>query len=431
MRRYGAKGRQIIRDAQAYADGINAYWEATGASNAPATVNDVLAVTAFIGSIFGAGGGGEAGNADLLAKLTQSLGPTRGYNAWEDVMLADDPEAPTTTDRFFDYGPLTGGRVRGSVVIDPGSIEEFDPRAPAGAATSAAGAPPRLRASNWLLASPERSATGNPLAVMGPQLGYYYPEIVQQIHLEGPGIKAQGAAVPGLAMYILIGRTENYAWSLTSAGHDVRDVFAEPLCNADGSTPTRASTHYRYQGQCRPFQTVTPASSRARRSRFKQSVHGPVIGTATVGGRPYALSRKRSTYGRDALNLGALKDMTEGKARNPQGFYRTANQFGFTFNWAYVNRRTTAFFSSGRLPVRAAGLDRRLPTLGTGEYEWQGFLGRNAAPARRAWPGGPAAQLEQPLGARLHARRRRALRLGTARGALRQVARQGQDRRTS
>ena len=36
---------------------------------------------------------------------------------------------------------------------------------------------------------------------MGPQLGYYYPEIVQQIHLNGPGIEAQGAAVPGLAMY--------------------------------------------------------------------------------------------------------------------------------------------------------------------------------------------------------------------------------------
>ena len=84
---------------------------------------------------------------------------------------------------------------------------------------------------------------------MGPQLGYYYPEIVQQIDLHGPGIKAQGAAVPGLAMYILIGRTQNYAWSLTSAGHDVRDVFAEQLCEPDGATPTRDSDHYLLQGQ--------------------------------------------------------------------------------------------------------------------------------------------------------------------------------------
>ena len=37
-------------------------------------------------------------------------------------MLFNDPEAPTTIDERFDYGPLTGGDVTGSAVIDPGSI---------------------------------------------------------------------------------------------------------------------------------------------------------------------------------------------------------------------------------------------------------------------------------------------------------------------
>ena len=60
-------------------------------------------------------------------------------------------------------------------------------------------------------------------------------------------------AVPGLSMYQLIGRTRDYAWSLTSANHDVRDVFAEELCEPDGSAPTRESNHYRYKGTCRPF----------------------------------------------------------------------------------------------------------------------------------------------------------------------------------
>ena len=45
-------------------------------------------------------------------------------------------------------------------------------------------------------------------------------------------------------MYLLIGRTHDYAWSLTSADHDVRDVFAEQLCEPDGTAPTRASDHY-------------------------------------------------------------------------------------------------------------------------------------------------------------------------------------------
>ncbi len=420
VRTYGAKGRQIIADAQAYADGINAYWQANNVNERPATVNDVLAVTAFIGSIFGAGGGGEARNSDLLARLRGSLGQTRGQAAWEDVMLANDPEAPTTINRRFPYGPLTGGRVRGSVVIDPGSIQEFDPTAaPAGAAVDAASAPPRRRASNFLAVAPERSRSGNSLAVMGPQLGYYYPEIVQQMHLEGPGIKAQGAAVPGLAMYILIGRTENYAWSLTSAGHDVRDVYAEQLCEPGGGQPTRASASYLYKGSCRPLEDFNAGLLAGRPLRFRKSVHGPIIGTALVGGRPYALARKRSTFGRDALNLAALKDMTEGKASTPRRFYRTANQFEFTFNWAYVSRG-----GDGELLVRSAA--RASPRPGPpaaharhGALRVARLPGPERAPARGQRPRRSAAQLEQPLGAGLHARRRRALRVRAAGGAVR------------
>src|SRR5262249_51707130 len=373
----GAKGQEILNDAQAYADGINAYWAAHDVHEQPATVNDVIAVTAFIGSIFGAGGGGEAANATLLAKLEQSLGADRGHQAWVDVMLADDPEAPTTIKRKFNYPVLTGGRVTGSVVLDADSIQSIDPRQPA---ALAAAAPARRRASNFLVAAPSRSASHNSLAVMGPQLGYYYPEIVQQIDLHGPGINVQGAAVPGLAMYILIGRTPDYAWSLTSADHDVRDVFAEELCETDNSPPTRASTHYRFNGQCIALTSFNAGTLGGVPLIYNVSVHGPVFATATVGGKPYALSRRRSTFGGDALNLAALKDMTDGQASSASRFWKTANEFGFTFNWAYASRTRTAYFSSAYLPRRANGLDRRLPTLGTGAYEWQGFLSRQRHP---------------------------------------------------
>jgi hypothetical protein len=382
---YGAKGQEIIADAQAYADGVNAYWAANSISQPTFTVNDVVAVTAFIGSIFGAGGGGEAANADLLAKLQQSIGFDQGYAAWVDVMLADDPEAPTTTNRRYHYGPLTGGAVTGSVVLDAGSIQSIDPRIPPAMAMLA---PARRRASNFLVVAPSRSATGNALAVMGPQLGYYYPEIVQQIDLHGPGINAQGAAVPGLAMYILIGRTTNYAWSLTSAGHDVRDVYAEELCETDNSPPTRDSAHYVFNGECRAFDTFNAGTLGSTPLIYHVSVHGPKFATATVGGKPYALSTRRSTFGRDGLNLAALKDMTDGKANSPSRFWKVANQFGFTFNWAYVSRKRTAYFSSGYLPRRAKGLDRRLPTLGNGQYEWVGFLGTKQHPHDTGGPDG-------------------------------------------
>jgi hypothetical protein len=41
---------------------------------------------------------------------------------------------------------------------------------------------------------------------------------------------------------------------------------------------------------------------------------------------------------------------------------------------AYLDSKEIAYFSTGRLPITAAGTDPSLPTLGTGEYDWQGFL---------------------------------------------------------
>ncbi|MCB1845056.1 MAG: penicillin acylase family protein, partial [Halioglobus sp.] len=340
---YGDEGREIIADAQAYADGINAYQAANGIDNpVPYNVNDVIAVTAFIGSIFGAGGGSEVQNAEFLSKLVNGIGEGQAQLAWEDAMLFNDPEAPTTISARFDYGPLTGGAVTGSAVIDEGSVVSLDPRDPIVAPTladssavlvPAAGPPPDRQASNFLIVSAAQSVNGTNLAVMGPQLGYFYPEIVQQIHLSGPGIEAQGAAVPGLSMYILIGRTRDYAWSLTSANHDVRDVYAEMLCEPGDAEVTRDSLHYLYQGECIPFEIFDAGTLNGTPIRYPVSVHGPMIGTATSNGTPVALTRKRSTFGRDGLNLAGLKDMTEGDATTPERFWEAANKFGFTFNW--------------------------------------------------------------------------------------------------
>jgi acyl-homoserine lactone acylase PvdQ len=380
VRTYGAEGRQMLVDMANYAAGVNAYYTTNHLpipGGRPFDANDVIAVTAFIGSIFGNGGGAEHENSDLLARLEQKFGAGRGHALWSDAMEANDPDAPTTTRKFFPYPTLTGGKVTGSVVIDPGSIQlAKDPRT--GAARDME--PARRHASNWQQVAASRSATGRPLGVMGPQLGYYYPEIVYQEHLQGPGINAQGVSASGLGLYLLIGRTRDYAWSLTSAGNDNEDVFAEKLCMPGGGRPTRKTLSYVWRGQCRKMRIFDAGRIGSREITFPMTVHGPVIGTATVHGRPYAFARKRSTYGQDVLSLGALKAMTEGRATTPQRFWKFANRFGFTFNWAYTSRKWTSFFSSGLLPIRAHGLDRRLPTLGTGGYEWRGFLPELAHP---------------------------------------------------
>ncbi len=459
---YGDKGREMIADMQAEADGITAYYQAHDINQPPATVNDVIAVTAFIGSIFGAGGGAEASNAEFLSKLQAGLGPDTGRKAWEDAMLFDDPEAPTTIQQRFDYGPLTGGPVTGAAVIDAGSVRSLDPRVPASVSSApgvastastptlgasalmtaastvstagdsptypAAGPVPEHQASNFLVVDPRRSATGNTLAVMGPQLGYYYPEIVQQIHLTGPGIDAQGIGVPAAMMYLLIGRTHDYAWSLTSANHDVRDVFAEQLCNPDGTVPSLVSDHYLFDGVCRPFDLFEAGTLNGTPIRYPVSVHGPIIGTATSNGNPVALARKRSTFGRDGLNLGALKDLTENKASTPEKFFQAREPVR-----VHLQLGLRLAHGDRLLLLRSAAPPgtRPRPPAADGRYRWVRMArlpqpGR--APARAGRARRPPAQLEQPVRARLHARRRRSVRLGAPRGAVRPVPEAGHAR---
>ena len=241
------------------------------------------------------------------------------------------------------------------------------------------------QASNFLLVGAGRSTTGHPLAVMGPQLGYYYPEIFDELDLHGGGIDVRGGSPP-VSPYVLIGRGKDFAWSLTSASNDNTDQFLEQLCNPDGSQPTRASDHYMYRGRCLAMTTFDAGLLKGsggnpdRELVFKQTVHGPVSGTVTVGGRPYAVSKDRATRGREPAGLLAMADLDSNKVRNPQTFFAAVNQFETTFNWPYIDNRNVAYFSSGRLPVRAPGTDPSLPTLGTGQYDWRGFLTRDQHP---------------------------------------------------
>ncbi len=38
--------------------------------------------------------------------------------------------------------------------------------------------------------------------MLGPQVGYYNPEILMEEDLHGPGIDARGAAFPGVNLYV-------------------------------------------------------------------------------------------------------------------------------------------------------------------------------------------------------------------------------------
>ena len=379
---FGARGRRVLRDLQDWVAGLNAWYDRNvpaATRPAPYTINDAIASFAFIGSIFGRGGGHEVTDSDLLASLEAQLGAAPGLGVFRDLRESDDPEAPVSVPGRFPFANEPAGPTPGAVVIDPGSMS-----ASGRAAARAASAQGRI-ASNALLVGARLSASGHPLAVMGPQLGYFYPEIVMEMDLHGGGIDARGAAPP-VSPYVLIGRGADFAWSLTSATNDDTDQFLEQLCNADGSPATRSSTSYVYKGRCIPMTQFDAGVLKGtggmpdQAVTYPVTVHGPVSGTVTVGGRPYAIATMRANRGREPASELALADLNSGRVRSPATFLKAANEFETTFNWFYADSHNIAYFSSGRLPVRAPGTDPSLPTLGTGAYDWRGFLTQNQHP---------------------------------------------------
>src|ERR1039458_9048297 len=89
--------------------------------------------------------------------------------------------------------------------------------------------------------------------------------------------------------------------------------------------------------QCRAMQffnagTLNPGTKKARQVTFYRTVHGPVFGYARVHGRLVALSHKRSSYGKDALDLLFYRKLADDQVHNVHQFFRAASLTPQTFN---------------------------------------------------------------------------------------------------
>ncbi len=414
---YGAQGEQVVADVHAFVAGINAYVTSalTNPTLLPAeyaaiaklpslwTPTDVIAEASLIGGIFGKGGGEEVRSALALQAFERRFGGASGRSAWSDFRSKNDPESPTTVAAAFPYETTSPFARSGLALPDPGSVT-FTPVGPpiaqsasAARAQSAAAHPLTLASiphdgsigsgllraalsqsdSNWELVAARHSADGHPLAVMGPQVGYYRPQILMEEDVHGPGIDARGAAFPGVNLYVELGHGRDYAWSATTSNTDNVDTFAEVLCQDD--------FHYLYKSQCLPMERLdrinawvpnaddmtSPGSETLTAYR---TVHGIVYARGTVGGQTVAFVSARTTYFHEADSaLGFVELNDPSFITSPQRFQEAAAKINFGFNWAYADASHIAYFQSGYLPQRAAGTSPDFPILGTGQYDWKGF----------------------------------------------------------
>ncbi|MCW2966746.1 MAG: Penicillin amidase, partial [Solirubrobacteraceae bacterium] len=322
----GPEGAKALQDITDYVAGINAFIDAAqlDPTKMPAeyaalgirpqawTLADSAAEGIYLIGQFTVFGGQQPEQAEALGMARAKLGAKRGGAVYRDLRFAADPEAVVTLTKHYRSDATGKVNPKSVAMIDPGSLVDRDaqtggPVAPA--AQRAAAAPDAAlpawartlarrglklphHASNAVLVDGKRSGTGQAYAVMGPQVGYYTPEVFFEYEMHGGGIDSSGVSFPGASPYPLIGHGADFAYTGTSAFSANKDVFAEKLCNPDGSKPTFTSTHYLYKGTCTAFLThdvteqtpVAPTSPSAPQTitmHTLRSVHGPVGRFAT------------------------------------------------------------------------------------------------------------------------------------------------------
>jgi acyl-homoserine lactone acylase PvdQ len=268
------RGAQALADAASYVEGVNAYitqshngryfpgeYVLTGhidsITNAgkiePFTLSDMVILASVVGAQFGGGGGGEVQSAIARMAFHERYGVTEGEKAWQAFRSQNDPEAVLTlhNGQSFPYGKAPASP-QGLALPDKGSVTPqqlvFDPT---GSAANPAAAPVSVPAaeelepargmfndgvlpgdlvsekhgmSNALVVSGQHTASGNPVAVFGPQTGYFAPQLLVLQELQGPGISARGASFAGISFYVLLGRGQDYSWSATTSAQDIIDT---------------------------------------------------------------------------------------------------------------------------------------------------------------------------------------------------------------
>ncbi|MEU1055983.1 penicillin acylase family protein [Streptomyces sp. NPDC005876] len=406
--RAGERGELALADVDAYVAGVNAYIDAsdkgryfpgeyvlTGHKDAITNAGtiehfkptDLVALASVIGALFGSGGGGEVDNALSLLAAQQKYGVREGTEVWESFRQRNDPEAVRTVrDGSFPYLPRPADP-QGRALPDPGSVTPeplLHDRTGSAASTTADRASAqaalgsaRRGMSNALVVSGEHTASGHPVAVFGPQTGYFAPQLLMLQEIQGPGISARGASFAGLSMYVELGRGQDYAWSATTSGQDIIDTYAVELCQDD--------YHYLYRGTCTPMEKIerknawkpTVADGTAAGSytmRVWRTEYGPVEYRATVDGKKVAYTSLRSSFLHETDSIIGFQMLNDPDyVKGPEDFQRATQHINYTFNWFYADAEHTAYYNSGDNPVRAAGVDADFPVRARPEHEWRGW----------------------------------------------------------
>ena len=211
----------------------------------------------------------------------------------------------------------------------------------------------------WAVAG-DKTASGNPTVYSGPQMGFSTPSIVAEGSIRGGGLDVSGMTGPRIP-FIIIGRTPHHAWSMQVGHAHTVDYFLE--------SPLTVNPQPR-------METIEVFGGEDVTIPIWYSSHGPIIEPMpwdpTSDPEPSIMvSWAYAHSGREIKSLESFLKVANAQsiAEFDEGIEGVAVSQHFTYADADGN---IAYWMSGFDPIRAAGVDPRLPSVGDGSMEWTG-----------------------------------------------------------
>jgi penicillin amidase len=228
-------------------------------------------------------------------------------------------------------------------------------------------------ASNEWAVDGRHTVSGAPLLAGDPHLRLAFPGIWYLARIDLPDRSLVGATGPGVPG-IVIGHNGQIAWTFTTTGADVQDVFIETPVGTDfyqtpdGPAPfTRREERILVRGK--PDEVLTVRETR----------HGPVISDVQPAANGAILAvamghlQPGDTPAAGLVALNRARDLAE--ARAAAALITSPAQ-----NLLVADRVGIALFMTGRVPIRKAG-DGSRPVPGDGSHDWIGWAGPDRLPA--------------------------------------------------
>lgn len=349
---------------------------------------DSAAIATYMLGYFGVFGGAEFENALRFTRLTESLGERAAWRAYRDLNRSLVPqEHDATLDREVDggepspaYDEVPDEQLRylraaaGAVPwgVDAENAPELTGLRDAHGITADAGF-----GSNALAVSGQHTETGAPLLWGGPQMGYARPPVVHEIGLHRPGLDAVGISVVGIPS-IVIGRTPEFAWTITSGHDDMVDTVAVDLHPDDRhryewdgeyhEMTTHAITH-------RPAAIPSLANRERPGQRLEQEraflhVDGHIM--PVVAWNPderVAWAQRSSARGEELVGIEAMMSVPE--ADSVEQAAEAISVLPFSFNYLFADDEQIRYLHTARVPDRDPTVDWRFPVPGQSDL-WEG-----------------------------------------------------------